>query len=122
MITVQIEMDMVAVATMTYPDTEKNQIIALADGRDRDKIIENLVVDPLTATSMKILSAVDDHGHEIMGNTLVDPNYADAGSFLEAALMVHSSGALAAAIDRLLMTKEFKMEAIKALLKELDAG
>ncbi|AEK58788.1 hypothetical protein [Acidithiobacillus caldus] len=119
MITVRVEMDMLAVATMTYPDEAKDEILELVDGRDRDKIIRKLRCDRSTATAMVILDAKDDDGNVVMGRTLVDPNYADAGSFLEAAMMACSPNDLYTALRRLCMEESFIGIGLKRLLCKL---
>ncbi len=119
MITVRVEMDMLAVATMTYPEEEKGEILELVDGRDRDKIIKKLRCDRRTATSMVILDAKDDDGNVVMSRTLVDPNYADAGSFLESAMMACSPKDLYTALGRLCMEESFILIGLMRLFRKI---
>lgn len=119
MITVQVEMDMLAVATMTYPDEEAAKILELVDVRDRSKIIKKLRCDRRTATSMVILDAVDDKGNVIMSRTQVDPNFADAGSFLESAMMASSPKDLYTALSRLCMDESFIVIGLMRLIRKI---
>jgi hypothetical protein len=106
MITVKVEMDIIATATMSYPDDSLENLVELVDN-DREKFIKRLRPKRNTATSMVILEAVDDHGQRIMSRTLVEPNYADAGCFLESAIMNTTPKDMYIALHSLCMDEEY---------------
>ncbi|MBN2889305.1 MAG: hypothetical protein JXO49_08190 [Deltaproteobacteria bacterium] len=106
MITVKVEMDILATATMTYPDDALEGLIERVDN-DREKFIKRLRPKRNTATSMVVLEAVDSHGQKIMERTLVEPNYADAGCFLESAIMNTTPKDMYTALHSLCMDEEY---------------
>ena len=117
---VYIEMDLLGTATVAYPldDYPINHLIEMVDN-DRERIIQKIRMDRKTATSMVILKAVDGHGKQIMGKTMVEPNFADAGCFLESALINISPKDLYRAMYSLCMDEEFILGTLPRLARKL---
>lgn len=66
-----------------------------------------------------ILDAKDDDGNVVMSRTLVDPNYADAGSFLESAMMACSPKDLYTALGRLCMEESLIIIGLMQLFRKI---
>ncbi|MDA8153725.1 MULTISPECIES: hypothetical protein [Acidithiobacillus] len=106
MIHVTVEMDVLATATLSYPDDALKDIVERVDN-DRDQFIKKLKLNRKSATSMVIVEVHDNQGQRIMGRTLVEPNYADAGCFLESAIMNTTPKDMYTALHSLCMDEEY---------------
>lgn len=118
MLHVEIEMDVLANVVLTYPDEAKERLADIVDN-DRLEIIKQLRMIPGSGTSMVIKSVLNDQGERIMGRTLVEPNYADAGCFLESAVMNTTPKDLYTALHSLCMDEEYILGTLPYLARKI---